>query len=47
MKLNTRKRKESRKVFKQFYGREELTDRMSRLISQKKNGLDALLLDLG
>jgi hypothetical protein len=27
MKLNTSKRKESRKVFEQMYGGEELTDR--------------------
>ena len=32
MKVNTRKRKESRKVFEQLYGREELTDRMYRII---------------
>lgn len=31
MKVNTRKRKESRKVFEQLYGREELTDRMYRI----------------
>ena len=32
MKVNTRKRKESRKVFKQLYGRQKLTDRMYRII---------------
>jgi len=47
MKVNTRKRKESRKVFKQLYGCKKLKVRISRIISQKKNGLDALLLDLG
>ena len=47
MKTNTKKIKESRKVFEQLYGREELTDRMYRIISQGKKGLDAFLLELG
>jgi transposase-like protein len=47
MKANTRKRKESRKVFEQLYGRQELLDGMYRIISQGKQGLDAFLLEMG
>jgi hypothetical protein len=47
MKVNTGKKKESRKVFEQLYGREELTDRMYRIISQKKKGLDAIFVEMG
>lgn len=47
MKSNTRKRKESRRVFEQLYGHQELTERMYRIISQGKQGLDAFLLELG
>jgi len=38
MKVNTRKKKESRKVFEQLYGCEELTDRLCRIISQGLKG---------
>jgi len=44
LKLNTRKRKESRRVFERLYGREELTDRVYRIIFPVKKRLDALLL---
>lgn len=47
MKANTRKRKESRKVFEKLYGRQELVDRMYRIISEGKRGVDAFLLELG
>ena len=47
MKANTRKRKESRKVFEKLYGRQELVDRMYRIITEGKRGVDAFLLELG
>jgi transposase-like protein len=47
MKANTRKRKESRKVFEQLYGRQELVDRMYRIISEGKRGIDAFLVEVG
>jgi transposase-like protein len=47
MKVNTRKRKKSSKVFQQLYGRQELIDRMYRIISEGKQGLDAFILELG
>jgi divalent metal cation (Fe/Co/Zn/Cd) transporter len=43
MKVNTRKRKESRKVFEQLYGREELTDRMYRIKFTGKEGTECHL----
>jgi hypothetical protein len=42
MKLNTSKRKESRKVFEQMYGREELTGRRYLIILQGEKKLDAI-----
>jgi len=47
MKVNTRKRRNARRVFEELYGRQELIDRMYQIISQGKQGLDAFLLELG
>jgi len=47
MKVNTRKRKNARRVFEQMYGKQEMIDRMYRIISQGKEGLDAFLLEVG
>jgi putative transposase len=47
MKVNTRKRKNARRVFEQMYGKQEMIDRMYRIISQGKQGLDAFLLEIG
>jgi len=47
MKVDTRKRKKSSKVFEQLYGRQGLIDRMYRIISEGKQGIDAFILELG
>jgi putative transposase len=47
MKVNTRKRRNARRVFEEMYGRQELIDRMYQIISQGKQGLDAFLLEIG
>ena len=47
MKVNTRKRKNARRVFEQMYGKQEMIDRMYQIISQGKQGLDAFLLEIG
>jgi putative transposase len=47
MKVNTRKRRNARRLFEQMYGRQELIDRMYWIISQGKQGLDAFLLEVG
>jgi len=47
MKVNTRKRKNARRVFEQMYGKEEMIDRMYQIISQGKQGIDAFLLEVG
>ena len=47
MKVDTRKRKKSSKVFEQLYGRQGLVDRMYRIISEGKQGIDAFILELG
>jgi transposase-like protein len=47
MKVDTRKRKKSSTVFQQLYGRQEMIDRMYRIISEGKQGLDAFILELG
>jgi hypothetical protein len=54
MKVNTRKRRNARRVFEQLYGlaelgqaREELIDRMYQIISKGKQGLDAFVLEVG
>ena len=47
MKVNTRKRRNARRVFKQMYGKQEMIDRMYRIITQGKQGLDAFLLEIG
>jgi transposase-like protein len=47
MRVNTRKRRNARRVFEQLYGKQEMIDRMYRIISQGKEGLDAFLLEIG
>jgi len=47
MKVNTRKRRNARRVFEQMYGKQEMIDRMYKIISQGKQGLDAFLLEVG
>ena len=47
MKVNTRKRRNARRVFEQMYGKQEMIDRMYKIISQGKQGLDAFLLEIG
>ena len=47
MKVNTRKRRNARRVFEQMYGKQEMIDRMYRIITQGKQGLDAFLLEIG
>jgi len=47
MKVNTRKRRNARRVFEQMYGKQEMIDRMYQIISQGKQGLDAFLLEIG
>jgi hypothetical protein len=44
MRVNTRKRKKARRDFEQMYGKQEMIDRMYRIISQGKRGLDAFLM---
>jgi hypothetical protein len=46
MRVNTRKRRNARRIFEQMYGRQELIDRMCQIISQGKQGLDAFILEL-
>jgi hypothetical protein len=47
MKVNARKRKNARRVFEQLYGKQEMIDRMYKIISQRKQGLDAFVLEVG
>jgi putative transposase len=47
MRVNTRTRRKARRVFEQLYGRQELLDRMYKIISQGKQGLDGFLLEMG
>jgi len=47
MKVNTRKKRNARRVFEQMYGKQEMIDRMYQIISQGKQGLDAFLLEVG
>jgi len=47
MRVNTRKRRNARRIFEQMYGRQELIDRMYQIISKGKQGLDAFLLEVG
>ena len=47
MRVNTRKRRNARRLFEQMYGRQELIDRMYWIISQGKQGLDAFVLEVG
>ena len=45
--VNTRKRRNARRVFEQLYGRQELIDRMYQIISKGKQGVDAFVLEVG
>lgn len=47
MKTNTKKRKKARKGFRQIYGENELANKMFHIIQVGKNGLDAVILELG
>lgn len=47
MKVDTKKRKKSSKAFEQLYGRQGLIERMYRIISEGKQGIDAFILELG
>ena len=47
MRVNTRKRRNARRIFEQMYGRQELIDRMYQIISRGKQGLDAFVLEVG
>jgi len=47
MRVNTRKRRNARRVFEQMYGKQELIDRLYKVISQGKQGLDAFLIEIG
>ena len=47
MKVNTRKRRNARRVFERMYGKQEMIDRMYQIISQGKQGLNAFLLEVG
>jgi len=47
MRVNTRKRRNARRVFMQLYGRQELIDQMYQIISRGKEGLDRFILELG
>ena len=47
MRVNTRKRRNARRVFEQMYGKQEMIDRMYQIISRGKQGLDAFLLEVG
>ncbi|MBP8625497.1 MAG: hypothetical protein KBI10_02215 [Syntrophorhabdales bacterium] len=47
MKVNTKQRKKARKGFEQVFGKEELLNRMFRIIQTGKQGLDAFIHELG
>jgi len=47
MKENTRKRKQAIRGFEGVYGRQEIVDQMYRIIAAGKQGLDAMLRELG
>ena len=47
MKENTRKRKKSIKGMKEAYGRQEIVEQMYRIIATGKQGLDAMMKELG
>ena len=47
MKVNTRKRRNARRVFEQMYGKQEMIDRMYKIISQGKQGIGVFSLEVG
>ena len=47
MKTNTKRRKKARKGFRQIYGENELANKMFHIIQTGKQGLDAMILELG
>lgn len=47
MKTNTKRRKKARKGFRQIYGENELANKMFHIIQTGKQGLDAVILELG
>jgi len=47
MKVNTRKRRNARRVFEQLYGRQELIDRMYQITSKGKQGLVDIYREIG
>jgi len=47
MKLNTIQRKKARRGFEEVVGREEMVDRMYKIIQVGKQGLDGFVMDLG
>ncbi|MGD0331554.1 MAG: transposase [Nitrososphaeria archaeon] len=47
MKVNTKRRKKARKGFRQIYGENELADKMFHVIQTGKQGIDAVILELG
>ncbi|HDZ88495.1 MAG TPA: hypothetical protein ENH38_07750, partial [Nitrospirae bacterium] len=47
MKENTRKRKKSIRGMKEVYGRQEIVEQMYRIIATGKQGLDAMMKELG
>ncbi len=47
MKVNTKRRKKARKGFRQIYGKEELVNKMFHIFQLGKQGLDAIILEMG
>ena len=47
MKVNTKQRKKATKGFEQIYGKDELANRMFHILTTGKQGIDALLQELG
>lgn len=47
MKVNTKQRKKATKGFTEIYGKDELAERMFRILTTGKQGIDALVKELG
>jgi hypothetical protein len=47
MKVNTKERKKARRGFEQIYEKEELANKMFHILQAGKQGMDALVLELG
>ena len=47
MKVNTKQRKKATQGFEHIYGKDELTNRMFHILSKGKQGIDALVQELG